>query len=479
MAWFASLLTMLHIAVVVLTTLRILLREDISSSARLAWFIVIVTLPVAGLIVYIALGEIRLPKELRARHAEVMLELREALPEVFGTHERFGLLPHALQKPFRMSSAINGFHPTSGNAAELMADAAETHARMIADIDAAKRSINIFFYIWLADTTGREIAQALMRAAQRGVTVRAAADALGSRKLLRTPLWREMKEAGVDLAIGMPFQSIFGISLITRVDLRNHRKITVIDGSIAYIGSKNAADPAFSPKPRFAPWVDIMLRVRGPVVHQVQALFASERMLSSRLSPAELELNAAPVEGGFVAQYQGTGPLERPMSSSQVFVTLFELSRRELSVTTPYFVPDIAVVSALQAAARRGVDVTLNVPQRNDSWIVKAASRGFYQSLLDAGVKIMEYTPGLLHSKIVTVDRKVVLLGSSNLDLRSFDLNFESDLLFHDRALAGEIRARQQSYLAASVPVTLEEIRARGPLSRLRDNLVATLGPIL
>ncbi len=479
MVYVFAALSVLHVLIVIITTLRLLLRENISSPARMAWFIVLITLPFAGLAAYLLLGEITLPDALRKRNKAVQKTIGEEHGELFSDDHAYDTIPEDRRAPFQFTSSINGFHPVTGNRIELMPDADETQRRLIADIDAAQSSVNLLFYIWLTDHTGTEIAQALMRAAKRGVTCRAAADHLGSRKLIASPLWKEMKAAGVDLQIAMPFESIFGISLITRFDLRNHRKLTIIDGKITYVGSKNAADPAFAHKAKYAPWIDIMLRLEGPIVNQVQAVFAGDWLLERDATLATFDFNGTAVEGGITAQFRATGPLERRLSVSQAFCTLFENARDELIITTPYFVPDMAVINALQAAVHRGVRVVINVPKKNDSWIVQTASRSSFGPLLEAGVEIMQHSPGLLHSKLVTVDGCITLIGSTNLDLRSFDLNFENDMLLYDTSLTAQIRARQQSYLDQSTAITLEAHQSRSVPSKLADNLIATLGPIL
>lgn len=472
--------TVLHIVLSIVFCVRILIRENISGPARLAWFIVIVTLPIFGTLVYLLTGETNLRLSLRNRHGTVMERLRREVPEAFeGPAASLSGIPCPRRKVFHYGKSINGFAAVSGNSAELMPDDATHQARLVADIDAAEVSVNHFAYIWLDDQNGREIAEALIRAAKRGVTCRAGVDHLGARRFVKTQTWRRMGEAGVECQIAMPLESWFGVSIITRADLRNHRKVSVIDGRIAWLGSRNTADPAFLPKARHGPWIDVALRVEGPVTNQVQALFASDWMLFSDAKPRDFQFDGVAQSGGFTAQFRGTGPLERHLSSSQMFCTLFEMAERQLLVTTPYFVPDVPVDNALRSAALRGVDVRLILPRSNDSWLVKSASQGFYDGLLEAGVKIFEHGPGLLHSKIATIDEEMVLLGSSNLDLRSFDLNFENDLLLHDAALARAIAERQAQYLAQSQKVTLESIRARPLLTRLRDNVMATMGPVL
>ena len=190
-------------------------------------------------------------------------------------------------------------------------------------------------------------------------------------------------------------------------------------------------------------------------------------------SAARLETSALPPSITAPARSSARCPRARYSARSSSWPSASSSSRR------PYFVPDNAVASALQAAAWRGVDVTLNLPEVNDSWVVKCASRGHYQALLEAGVRIMEHGPGLLHAKLATIDGEIALIGSSNLDQRSFDLNFESDLIAYDDKITKEIRTQQMAYIARSRPVILSEIAGRGTLYKLRDNLVATLGPIL
>jgi cardiolipin synthase len=182
---------------------------------------------------------------------------------------------------------------------------------------------------------------------------------------------------------------------------------------------------------------------------------------------------------GFFAQAIGTGPTFRNSAMPEIFESLMYAAERELFITTPYYVPDEAMQSALCASARRGITTTIIFPARNDSWVVAAASRSYYYDLLEAGVRIFEYRGGLLHAKLLTLDGEVTLIGSANLDRRSFDLNFENNILFYDPALTGEVRRRQDHYLSQSVPVTAESV-SRWPLRRrLWNNAVAILGPVM
>ena len=289
-----------------------------------------------------------------------------------------------------------------------------------------------------------------------------------------------MKQAGVHLAIALPVSNLLKVMLTSRIDLRNHRKITLIDAQITYCGSQNCADESFHIKARYAPWVDIMLRLQGPVVAQMQQAFASDWAQSDAgFSAPEIKAAMAATGNGFTALAIAEGPTERARSTPQLVASLLACARREVVITTPYFVPDTTVLDALCTAALRGVQVTLILLARNDSWIVGAVSRSHYWRLLKAGVRIHEFHAGLLHSKTLSVDAEVCLIGSTNLDLRSFDLNFENNVLLHDLATAQAIHQRQQNYLGQSTSVTLEQVLGTPWWQRIWNNFLGALSPVL
>ncbi len=456
---------------------RILLRDDLSPPARLAWFIILALVPYFGVVVYFLLGEIDIGTTAKRRHQKVFDEIRAKASGFMGApgaSER--LIDPLYRAAFRYAASINGFHPVDGNAAELMADGDETRRRMVADIDAATDQVHVLSYIWLEDNTGTDIAEALMRAARRGVTCRAMADGMGSRAMVKSALWKRMGEAGVHCAIALSFRNLVRVFVTSRVDLRNHRKIMVIDAGITYCGSRNLADPEFLPKAKYAPWVDIMLRFTGPVVAQNQLLFASDWMQATGESLDGIDLLATSVEGGFPAQVMGVGPTERRGATPQLFANLIASADCNLTISTPYFVPD---TNALCAAAYRGVTVTLIFPKINDSWIVAAVSHSYYHRLLDAGCVIHEFEGGLLHAKTLTIDGKVSVVGSSNLDLRSFDLNYENNILLQDEAVTSAIFQRQQDYIRRSEQVLLPAVLAWPWYRRIWNNVIATVGPVL
>ncbi len=498
----------LHLVLVIGFGLRILLRNDMRSDVRMGWLAVIVLVPYISCVLYFLFGEVAL-----GRHGSPKLPSVRAFAQQHGgaadpafTAERPSELSARWQAPFEYAASINGFAVQAGHQAELMADGASARARLLADLDAAQHSICVLYYIWLDDTTGTAVAHALMRAAQRGVVCHAMVDGLGSRALTHSQLWQAMAQAGVYTRVALPLRHMLRVLLRSRIDLRNHRKITLIDGCILHVGSQNCADEAFAVKAKYAPWVDIMLRMQGPAVTQMQWVFASDWSNASgkacipQANPPTTDLNpttldafnattstpsanidagATPSTTGFVAVTLAEGPTERPRSTPQLIASLLGSAQHSVTLSTPYFIPDVTVLDALCTAAWRGVAVTLVLPARNDSWIVGAASRSTYWQLLNAGVQIHEFHPGLLHAKTLCVDDTLTLMGSTNLDLRSFDLNFENNVLLHDSTTTGAVRARQAQYIAQSSPVTLDAVRAWPWWQRVWHNLLATISPVL
>jgi cardiolipin synthase A/B len=471
----------LHVLLQLLLGVRVLLRPHREPASRLAWIVVIVALPVLGIVAYILLGEVNLGRR-RIQRMNAVLARMPKIAEAAGADAKHvqADVPARYAHLFRVGQSINGFEPIGGNRAQLLPDSNATIETMVADIDAAHDHVHVLFYIWLPDTNGWKIVEALKRAATRKVTCRAMADGLGSRTMIRSQHWPAMHAAGVRLATALPIGNPLLRPLKGRIDLRNHRKIVVIDDRITYCGSQNCADPEFLVKAKYAPWVDAVMRFEGPIARQNQHLFAADWMAHVDDDVADLlRRPIPPAEPGLTAQVVGTGPTVRYSAMPEMFASLMYTAGRELVISTPYYVPDEPIQAALCAAARRGVATTIIFPARNDSWIVAAASRSYYGDLLAAGVRIFEYDGGLLHTKSLTLDGQITLIGSANMDRRSFELNYENNVLFHDPVLTAAMRQRQDSYLASSHPVTAE-MAANWPVHRrLWNNTLAVLGPVL
>ncbi len=475
------LLASLHVLMVLLVGVRVLLRPYRQPASRLAWMVVIVTVPFVGIVAYLLFGEVNIGRRLFARKLRVVSGLQAEASGVALDLQTFSPAgPEHGQHLFRVGHSITGLNPVAGNSGVLMADSNSTIDTIIADIDAATDHVHLLFYIWLPDGNGCKVVAAVKRAVARGVTVRAMADGLGSRLLIKSEHWRSMRDAGASLAVALPISNPLLRPFAGRIDLRNHRKIVVIDGRITYCGSQNCADPEFLIKARYAPWVDAVVRFEGPIAGQNQYLFACDWMsqVDEDLSPL-LQRPPAATENGFAAQVIGTGPGVRFSAMPELFESIMHAARQELVISTPYFVPNESMMDALCATAYRGVATTIIFPARNDSKIVGAASRSYYAELLGAGIEVFEYEGGLLHSKTLTVDGEICLLGSANMDRRSFDLNYENNILLFDHQLTADLYRRQQQYLASARRVTSADIESWTIPHRLLNNAVAMLGPVL
>jgi len=477
----ASMFLTLHILIQIGLILRVLLRPHREPASRIAWVVVIMAIPVAGILAYILLGEANIGRRRVERVHRVISRLPKVAeaPGAGATNVQIDV-PESYAHLFQVGKSVNGFDPVGGNRAQLMGDTNETIASIVADINDAKDHVHLLFYIWLPDNNGCKVVEALKRATARGVTCRAMADSLGSRLMIHSKNWRAMREAGVRLASALPIGNPLLRPLMRRIDLRNHRKIVVIDNNITYCGSQNCADPEFLVKAKYAPWVDAMIRFEGPIARQIQYLFAGDWMTEVGEDIGNLLRQPIPSDpSGFQAQVIGTGPTVRYSAMPEIFTSLMYTARRELVISTPYYVPDDPIQAALCASARRGVDTKIIFPARNDSWIVGAASRSYYADLLAAGVRIFEYEGGLLHTKSLTLDGQLTLIGSANMDRRSFELDYENNILFYDRSLTADMRQRQDCYIARSKPITSEMVARWTWGRRLWNNTIAILGPVL
>lgn len=469
----------LHLLVQMAAAFRVLLRPDTEPSVRAGWLILILSVPFAGVGLYLLVGETRLNQRIaRAQRATVAALRRTEPPDP--------LAQAALSPPFRAAfaraAAVNGFATRTGNRLQLLPEARDQEEALIAAIEAARRTVHVVTYIWLEDATGSAVAAALARAAQRGVAVRVLVDGLGGRGFIGGRDWQAMVMAGVQTGVAFPFHWWLFKLATSRIDLRDHRKLAVIDGRVAFTGSRNLADPEFRIKARYAPWTDVMVRIEGPAAAQHEIVFASDWITHTGAPlppPEDLPPTAPPLPGGVPAVTFATGPLLDIRGVPDVFLAVIGAASESLTLSTPYFVPGIEIAAALRAAALRGVKVRLIVPRVNDSRFVALASRSAYPALVAAGIEIFEHGPGILHAKTLVADRRVVLVGSANLDRRSFSLNYENNLLAEDPALARDLAVLQARWIATSVTIDAASLGRWSWPRRLMMNLVAIMAPVL
>ncbi|MFZ9692101.1 MAG: cardiolipin synthase [Phycisphaerales bacterium] len=464
--------------------LVVLVRKASRPSVATGWIVLVLAQPVIGAILYFTVGEIRFGRHRIRRHREILARIdtpaihRHSNPLAYAPQ-----LSEAARELALLSDSVSHGIVCGGNRVELFSRTEETIDAMIAAIDAAERHCHGLFYIWLDDATGRRMAEAFSRASARGVACRVLVDAVGSKGFLRSETCRAMRASGVRVVAGLPVNLVRMV--LSRIDLRNHRKILVVDGTIGFTGSQNIADASFAPKAKYAPWVDCMIRLDGPAVRELQMIFVVDWLLDAPDRGSDLDVETvlaiepAVHPDGVPAQVLATGPNYQGDAVTQIVQALVHTSRRELVLTTPYFLPDQATLTNLTVAARRGVDVTLVVPARNDNRLVGLASRSLFGPLLDAGVHIEEFHGGLLHAKTITVDGSIGVVMSANLDLRSYELNFECGVLVYDEAFTKRLRALQQSYRARSTPAPADRWRNRPLRVKLAQGAASVLSPLL
>jgi len=445
-------------------------------AAAMAWLLIIFFMPWPGLILYLLIGNDRLPKRRLERHAQLLQAIRRDIASIRMTPEATHPNLHPGQQGVvDLAHRLSDVTIAGGNSVELLSDTDETIQRLIVDIQAATGHVHLMAYIFADDTTGRAMADELIAAVKRGVTCRVMVDAVGSRPMLRT-LAPRLRSSGVKVVAALPANPFR--RQVARLDIRNHRKLAIIDGVIGYTGSQNIVNREYGHAD--LAWEDLMVRVTGPVVPQIQSVFvqdwfmeAGEMLGGSDLFPQQ------PVTGTVPAQCLPSGP-NYPMATYQrMVVAAVYAARKHVIITSPYFVPDEPFMDALEVAVLRGVEVSIVLPARYDQHVAGAASRSYYEDLLDAGVRVYLYRPGLIHSKTMTVDYDLAFVGTSNFDIRSFRLNFEVNMVFYEAYVAEALLAQQQIYIDHSDQLDADAWARRRLVERLGQNLARLLSPLL
>ncbi len=461
---------------------RVVMRK-LEPSITLAWLVVILVFPFAGAVIYLLFGENRLGDQ-RARRAAAnlpyLLSWTRSL-EKKGLRDWRGINP-ACSILDRHIRSVYGLPTMPDNHLELIDHAGSLFRALIQDINSARCSCFLQFYIWHEGGDSDLVADALIRAASRGVVCRILLDSIGSKKFLKSWQARKMREAGIEIVEALPAGILR--TLFVRIDLRNHRKLVIIDSSIAYTGSQNLVDPRyFKQEEQVGQWMDTMVRLQGDLIEILTAAFIYDWTLETGMTIEEFSADLCLVHrkssGKAPIQLVPSGPGFSEDSIHDLLLTTIYFARRELILTTPYFVPDSAILAALKSAARRGVRVILIVPEKVDSRLVHYASKARFEELSRAGVEIRLFTRGLLHSKTITVDSEFCLFGSVNLDIRSFRLNFELTLFIYDREFTCRLRALQQQYLQGTRPLDQEEHARRPVVERFLENAALLVSPLL
>jgi len=416
-------------------------------AAARTWLLLVGFLPLLGLPIYLLLSRPWLAPTRVARQADVSAAIRVAFPAESIAFEDGGA------GLARLAQRLGDLPACSGNRIDLLGDYAAAIDDLAAGIDAAQREVHLLYYIVADDAVGGRVLAALRRAAARGVHCLLLVDALASKAFLRADA-AVLRDDGIEVR-AMLLDRLWAAA--GRLDLRNHRKLAIVDGDTGWLGSQNLVDPNFIVG---APNVELVARVRGPIVAQLQAVFAGDVYIETgeRIADDTASPTAA---GAATAQMLPGGPAYPFENARDIIVALVQHACSELVLCTPYFVPDEAVLRALCIAALSGVQVHLIVSARSNQALVDWAQRAYYIELLRSGVRIHRFQPGFLHAKHISVDARIGMLGSINLDVRSFALNAETGLLIYTRDVVERLREVQRGYVDASIELTLDEWQRR------------------
>lgn len=470
-AWWRWIAVAVFYAIGVLHMVHALMHVRTSQGA-IAWVISLLTVPFLAIPLYWLLGPKRFSSEVGGRRVKNS-RLAVLAAEMIERLRRYEVdIPDddAFERAARM---LGGLPFTRGNRFELLIDGDETFGRVFEVIQSAKKYLCVSFFIVKNDVLGIRFQQALIERARAGVKVFFLFDEFGSYKLPRRYL-RELMEAGVEC-------HSFGVNRFwwsrLQLNFRNHRKIVVADGEVALIGGLNVGDEYLGRDKRFGGWRDTHLEMRGPVVQAVQLVFLEDWFWAANTMP-ELEWETRLESADQIAAVIPTGPADPADSWQLVVAEAANTSRQRLWIASPYFVPDEGVLTALQAAAIRGVDVRILIPERPDHLLVWLSAFSYFAQSIPYGVRIFRYQRGFLHQKVMLIDHRLAAVGSANLDNRSFRLNFEITGFSTDAAFVDEVVRMLEADFEASFEARVEDYTAKPFLFRAACRIARLMAPV-
>jgi cardiolipin synthase len=433
--------------------------------ATLGWIMALAFLPYLGFLIYYVLGPQRIKRSGRRRLAS---------HTAVGARGKSPANSEAAQLD-RLATAMTGFPPSSATRVDLLVDGVATYDALVAAIEAATQHVHLEYYIYAGDRTGTRIRDALIARAQAGVKVRVLLDGVGSR--LKRAFVEPLEAAGVELAFFHPVRWWMTPFIRPKLNLRSHRKIVVCDGRVGFTGGINVTDDENEGLNDKA-FHDLHLRVEGDAVRWLQVAWLEDWHYATEKRVDDAGVLPDPSNGPIAAQVIPAGPDNHWEPVHRMQVQAINGADRRVWLATPYFVPSRAALFALEGAAMRGLDVRIVVPKLSDSKLVTAAARSYFDRLLEAGVRVYEYGPRMLHTKALLVDDDEAIIGTSNFDTRSFALNFEIVMLFRDGGVGAKLAASMQADMAASVEVKKDSPKP-GALSRFGEAAARLFAPIL
>jgi cardiolipin synthase len=447
--------------------------------STVAWILAIVLLPYVGGLLFLVFGLNRVQR--LAQRKSGKQEAARTIGRSLSVLAPLAHLPGEGLDPGqdclrRLATRVAGTHATSGNRIEILSDTNRAMGLMEQAIRSAEQTLHLEFYIWQPDRTGTRLRDLLVEKARAGVTVRFLFDGVGSLWLGRRFL-RPMRDAGIRAASFLP-----GATLRERwsINLRSHRKICVVDGRVGFTGGMNVGDEYLGRVRSSGFWRDTHLKLEGPVVPQLQQVFAEDWFYATGEELTDPALFPVPdVLGHACAQVVPSGPTTETNASCALLFAALNEARERIDLATSYFVPPLPLQTALESAALRGVRVRLLLSGRTGYRITHLAGRSFYEPLLAAGVEIFEYERGLHHSKTLAVDGRWALVGSANFDARSLLLNFEAGVAMYDVRLAERLEEVFENDLRHARRIDLDAWRRRPVLEQLGESVCRLFAPVL
>ncbi|RAP77643.1 cardiolipin synthase [Paenibacillus montanisoli] len=477
-----NLLTFLMVVNIPLA-IAVIFMERRNVGVTWAWLMVLLFLPAVGFVVYLILGQNLSKKKiykLNKRTKETINALIERQRQEFRDNQIVFNDPAAANyADLIYMNLTSGFALyTQNNKVEIYTDGNAKFGALFADIERASNHIHLMYYIVQNDALGNRLVDALTEKAKQGIKVRFLVDDIGCSALPRY-FFDRLRAAGGEVAYFFPSRIPY---LNIRVNYRNHRKLVIIDGQIGYIGGFNVGDEYLGVDKRFGSWRDSHLRITGHAVLQMQAHYMLDwNMAASRPITRDV-LGLFPPSAGIGnagIQIVSSGPDQTLEQIKNAYIKMINAAKETVYIQTPYFIPDESLLTALKMAVLSGIDVRMMIPSRPDHKMVYWASYSYLGDLLSEGMKCYLYEKGFLHAKTIVVDGHVASVGTANVDIRSFKLNFEVNAILYDTATAAELKRIFEADMADSTELTYEVYKKRSTLQRFKESCVRLLSPIL
>lgn len=450
----------------------VILFENREPERSLSWLLVLFTFPVIGFILYIFFGHNwhrKSYEERRLAHYTMKKWKEDAKRDVV-EHELAPLEARLRQ----FATSATGFRLTAGNRVNILTDAQVKYPRLIAALKGAKKSIDFEYYIYRYDEIGREIIEILKAKAKEGVRVRFLADGYGSIGFGRKA-FQDMRQAGIEAHYFAPLITLF---YFFKANYRDHRKIVVVDNEVAYSGGINIGNEYLG-KSKRGHWRDTSFEVRGPCVKQFIELF--EEAWSRTTGKGSTKAIPEPKEyaHGELVNVVPSGPDTNWYAVLRLYLAMINRANTSLKIQSPYFIPDQSISSALINAALRGVDVQIMVPRYPDNQLLRHVATTYFGEILKAGGRVFEYTVGFLHQKVIIIDDEIATTGTCNIDVRSFRLDFEVNILLSDKETVGHLLDDWENDLRICEELEYITFIARPYSRRIKESLLRLIAPLL